>query len=212
MSAMQARSLAPEVRFGDDPKVDPWAAVGYPPGRAVASLDTIIGDHCVVRSGTIIYAGVRIGHHLETGHHVVIREENAIGDHFKIWNHSTVDYGCRIGHHVKVHNQVYICQFTVIEDEVFIAPGVIMANDRYPVQQGGWRGPAIKRGARIGANVTLLPEVVIGEGALIGAGSVVTKDVPAGALAYGNPAHVHGRAPASPTWSEALAQALGMAG
>ncbi|MBI3010508.1 MAG: N-acetyltransferase, partial [Candidatus Omnitrophica bacterium] len=133
--------------------------------------------------------------HLETGHYVVIREENKIGEHFSIWNHSTVDYGCVIGNKVKVHNRVYVCQYTVIEDEVFVAPGVVMANDRYPVQSKGWQGPILRKGCRIGAGSVLLPGVSIGEGALVGAGSVVTKDVPAGALVYGAPARIHGKAP-----------------
>ena len=76
----------------------------------------------------------------------------------------------------------------MIEDDVFLGPGVRLANDRYPVRKTGWEGPVIKAGARIGMNVTLLPGVVIGAGALVGAGSVVTKNVPDGATVKGNPA------------------------
>ena len=199
--------IVPTVVIGEGHRIDPGALIGYRPGRTIASLDTRIGASCVVRSGTVIYAGVTIGDGLETGHHVVIREENTIGDRFSIWNNSTVDYGCEIGHRVKVHHNVYICQYTVIEDDVFIAPGVIMANDRYPVRREGWEAPVIRRGARIGANVTLLPGVTIGEGALVGAGSVVTRDVPDGALAYGSPARVHGKAPVAPPKKRAAAAA-----
>ncbi|MBI2174225.1 MAG: hypothetical protein HYU33_03405 [Candidatus Omnitrophica bacterium] len=97
-----------EVELGKDPKIDPGVTIGYRPGRTIGSLLTKLGDGCVVRGGTIIYAGTHIGNHLETGHYVVIREENKIGEHFSIWNHSTVDYGCVIGNKVKVHNRV--CQ------------------------------------------------------------------------------------------------------
>jgi acetyltransferase-like isoleucine patch superfamily enzyme len=125
---------------------------------------------------------------LETGHSVVIREENTIGDHLNIWNNSTIDYGCTIGNEVKIHCNVYVAQFTTLEDEVFLAPGVTIANDPHPICGLCMRGPTIRRGARIGVNVTLLPQIVVGEGALVGAGSVVTRDIPPQTLAYGNPA------------------------
>ena len=182
------------VRVGADATLHPTAIVGEVPGRQIGSLELSIGPHAVVRAFSVIYAGSRIGSHLETGHGVVIREENQIGDHLSIWNNSTIDYGSRIGDNVRIHSNVYVAQFTVIEDEVFLAPGVMIANDRHPICKACMKGPTIKRGARIGINATLLPEIVIGEGALVGAGAVVTKDVPAGAVVVGNPARVIGRA------------------
>jgi acetyltransferase-like isoleucine patch superfamily enzyme len=141
----------------------------------------------------VVYAGSRIGDHLETGHNTILREESAIGDHFSIWNNSVLDYGCTIGNNVKIHCNVYIAQFTVIEDDVFMAPGVKVANDYHPgcpESRECMRGPMLRKGCRIGVNVTLLPYVTIGEGTLVGSGSVVTKDLPAGVVAYGNPAVV----------------------
>jgi acetyltransferase-like isoleucine patch superfamily enzyme len=85
---------------------------------------------------------------------------------------------------------VYVAQFTTIEDDVFFAPGVTIANDPHPICTKCMQGPTIRKGARIGVNVTILPHVTVGENALIGAGSVVTRDVPAGMLAAGNPARV----------------------
>ena len=172
--------------------VDPRAVVGELPGRKIADLTLTIGPHAVIRSFSVIYAGSRIGAHLETGHGVVIREENRIGDEFSIWNNSTVDYGCLIGSRVRVHTGVYIAQFSVIEDDVFLAPGVMIANDRHPICRDCMKGPTIKRGARVGINATLLPEIVVGEAALVGAGAVVTKDVPARTVVVGNPARVIG--------------------
>ncbi|MGD9030877.1 MAG: acyltransferase, partial [Anaerolineae bacterium] len=122
------------------------------------------------------------------GHNVVIREENTIGDGLNIWNSSTIDYGCVIGDSVKIHSNVYVAQFTTLEDDVFLAPGVTIVNDPHPLCGLCMRGPTIKRGARVGANVTLLAHITIGEGVLIGAGSVVTTDIPAHTVAYGNPA------------------------
>ena len=173
-------------------QLDPRAVVGELPGRKIADLTLSIGPHAIIRSFSVIYAGSRIGAHLETGHGAVIREENRIGDDFSIWNNSTVDYGCVIGSRVRVHTGVYIAQFTVIEDDVFLAPGVMIANDRHPICRDCMRGPTIKRGARVGINATLLPEVVVGEAALVGAGAVVTRDVPARAVVVGNPARVVG--------------------
>ncbi len=175
-------------------QVDAFALLGEVPGRSIPDPTLWIGPHAVVRAFSVIYVGSRIGAHLETGHGVVIREENRIGDHLRIWNHSTIDYGCVIGSGVRIHANVYVAQFTTIEDEVFLAPGVMIANDRHPICRECMKGPTIKHGARVGINATLLPEVVVGEHALVGAGAVVTRDVPAGAVVVGNPARVIGRA------------------
>ncbi|HSG27853.1 MAG TPA: DapH/DapD/GlmU-related protein [Candidatus Krumholzibacterium sp.] len=183
-----------DVRLGEGAEIDPAAIVGYlSPRRDVSGL-LEIGEGARVRSGSVIYAGSTIGKGLETGHNVVIREQNTIGDRFNIWNNSVVDYGCTIGHNVKIHCNIYIAQFTVIEDDVFMAPGVTIANDIHPgCPDSGecMRGPIFKKGCRIGVNVTVVPYVTIGEGTLVGSGSVVTKDLPPGVLAYGNPARVH---------------------
>ncbi len=182
------------VRLGDGAVLDPEAIVGYLSPRRGISEELEIGPEARIRSGSVIYAGSKIGARLETGHNVVIREENIIGDHFSIWNNSVVDYGCRIGSDVKIHCNIYIAQFTVIEDNVFMAPGVTIANDIHPgCPDSGdcMRGPVLKRGCRIGVNVTIIPYVTIGEGTLVGGGSVVTRDLPPGVLAYGNPARIH---------------------
>ncbi len=171
---------------------DDSVTIGYPTGRPIADRALRIGADANLRSGTVIYVGTTIGRGLQTGHNVVIREENVIGDNVGIWSNSVIDYGCRIGNNVKIHSNVYVAQFTTIEDDAFLAPGVSIANDMRPLcaecTHAG--GPTIKRGARIGVNVTILPGVTVGEYALVGAGSVVTKDVPPHAVVYGNPARV----------------------
>lgn len=177
---------------GPGSQVDAGVQLGYRASRDIEPAPSRIGPKARIRSGAVIYTNVEIGALLETGHHVVIREENRIGERLWLWSHSTIDYGCRIGDRVRIHNHVYVAQHTVIEDDVFIAPGVMLANDRYPISDH-IEGPVIKRGAIIGVNATILPGVTIGAGALIGAGSVVTKDVPSGAVVYGNPARTHGR-------------------
>jgi acetyltransferase-like isoleucine patch superfamily enzyme len=176
------------IVLGTDSRIDANVWLGYIPGRDIEIVPARIGDHARVRTGTVIYANTMIGNYLETGHNVVIREENVIGDRFSIWNNSTIDYGCKIGNNVRIHNNVYVAQLTTIEDDVFLAPGVMTANDPHPLCAKCMQGPILKKGCRIGVNVTILSHVIIGEGALIGAGSVVTRDVPPYMLAYGNPA------------------------
>ena len=178
------------VHCGPDCTIDPDVILGYPPGRPGAYGDVRIGRHARIRSGSVIYAGVEIGDDFETGHHAIVREENRLGHGCTLWNNSTIDYGCVIGDRVRIHCNIYIAQFTTIEDEVFLAPGVTIANDPHPICTKCMQGPTIRRGARIGVNVTLLPHIVIGENALVGAGSVVTADVPAGMLAVGSPARI----------------------
>jgi acetyltransferase-like isoleucine patch superfamily enzyme len=185
------RGMPTWVDLGTNARVDEGVLLGYLPGRQIASRDLRIGAHAVVRSGTIIYAGSSIGSHLETGHNVIIREENRIGSRLRIWNNSTIDYNCVIGHDVRIHCNCYVAQNTVLEDEVFFAPGVTIANDKYPgwdETPAGLIGPLIRRGAQIGVNATILPGIEIGAGALIGAGSVVTRDVPPHIVVAGNPA------------------------
>ena len=185
---MSLPRMSEDVELGPNHWIDPGVLLGYVPGRRIGDHKLVIGPGAHIRSGTVIHAGTTIGARLETGHNVVIREENAIGDDFSIWSNSVIDYGCKIGCRVKVHCNVYIAQFTSLEDDVFLAPGVTVANDPHPICGLCMRGPTIKRGARIGVNVTLLSHITIGEGALIGAGSVVTSDIPPLTLAYGNPA------------------------
>ena len=184
-----------QVELGEGSLVERGAMLGYLRPGSSGPRPLIVGAGAIVRRGTIIYAGTTIGDHLETGHHVIIREQNTIGHDFRIWSNSIVDYGCRIGNNVKVHSQVYIAQYTEIDDDVFLAPGVTVANDPHPgcrLSPQCMRGPTIQRGAQIGANVTLLPFITIGEYALVGAGSVVTRDVPPRAVVRGNPARVAG--------------------
>lgn len=178
--------------IGKNLKKDVTSIIGYRPSRVITDYTLYLGDNCIVRSGTVIYLGSKIGNNLETGHNVIIREQNIIGDNFKIWNNSCIDYGCEIGNNVRIHNNVYIAQFTIIENDVFIAPGVMIANDPHPICTKCMKGPTIKKNARIGINSVLSPLITIGENTLIGAGSVVTKNIPNNCVAWGTPAEIRG--------------------
>ncbi len=147
----------------------------------------------MIREGSFVLGGSKIGRNLETGHNVVIRENCSIGNNVKIWSNTVVDYGCRIGNNVKIHCNCYLAQYTIVEDNVFIAPGVVTLNDFHPgCERSGtcMGGPVMEEGARIGGNSTILPYVRIGKRSLIGAGSVVSRDVPPFSVAYGVPARV----------------------
>jgi acetyltransferase-like isoleucine patch superfamily enzyme len=183
------------VKLGEGAVIDAGVILGYPAGRGNGEV-LIVGPCAHIRSGTVIYRGSTIGCNLETGHNVIIREQNVIGNNLRIWANSIIDYGCTIGNNVKIHSNVYIPQFTTLEDDVFIGPGACLANDLHPGCPKALDcmvGPTIKKGAQIGVNTSILPRVTIGEYAIIGAGSVVTSNIPAGAVAYGNPARVGSR-------------------
>lgn len=179
--------------LGEEITADPNVYVGYRPGRRVDDLTLRLGGGATLRTGTVLYAGSTIGAGLQTGHNVVIREQNVLGDGVNIWNNTTIDYGCRIGSRVKIHANCYVAQYTVLEDDVFMAPGVTIANDLHPgcaFSGECMRGPTLRRGVHVGVNVTIVPMVTIGEYSVIGSGAVVTKDIPPYSLVTGNPGRV----------------------
>ncbi len=181
------------IVLGTEMESDATVLIGYRTGRKIQDFTLRIGDRAQLRSGTVIYAGSQIGDDFQTGHNVVIREQNVLGNHVQIWNNTTIDYGCHIGNNVKIHTNCYIAQFTNIEDEVFMAPGVTIANDIHPgCKYSGecMRGPTLKRGVQVGVNVTITPYVTIGEYSVIGSGTVITKDIPPYSLVVGNPGRV----------------------
>ena len=149
----------------------------------------VIGDNAIIRSDAVIYSAVRIGAEVRTGHKVLVRENTTIGDNVLIGTNTVIDNECTIGSNVSLQSCVYIPTGTVIEDFVFLGPSVTLTNDRLPIRVEKPLEPVrVRRGASIGANVVVLPGVQIGEGAFIGAGAVVTRDVPAWHMAVGAPA------------------------
>jgi len=123
-----------------------------------------------------------------------------IGDNTKIGAFVEIQKNAHIGSNCKISSHTFICEGVTIEDDVFIGHGVMFINDTYPratvngalQTEADWsvEPTLVKKGASIGSNCTILSHVTIGENAIIGAGSVVTKDVPAGTIVAGNPANI----------------------
>jgi acetyltransferase-like isoleucine patch superfamily enzyme len=179
------------VLWGGTYQLDAFVIIGQPPrGHAAGDIETHIGADALIRSHSVIYAGNRIGTQFQTGHGAMIREFNEIGDNVSVGTGSIVEHHVKIGNHVRLHSHVFVPEFSVLEDGCWLGPNVVVTNDRYPPLGLELIGAHIEADARIGANVTLLPGVRVGRGALVGSGSLVTKDVPAGMVVVGNPARV----------------------
>lgn len=161
-------------------------------GLKIKNMDfkgAVIGDNAIIRSNTTVYTDVKIGKNFRTGHNVMIREETSIGDDVLIGTNTILDGRTVIGNHVSIQGNVYIPLNVIIEDNVFIGPCAVLTNDKYPIRiKSDLKGPTLRRGASVGANSTILPGVEVGEGAMVAAGALVTKDVPPWKLAIGFPA------------------------
>lgn len=146
-----------------------------------------IGEDCVIRSGTIIYELAILGDRVETGHNVLIREGSQVDEGSLIGSSAKLDGKVEIGKNVSIQSNAYLPHLTVIRDGVFIAPNVCFTNDPYPKSKR-LAGTLVKKNATIGANSTILPDLEIGENAVVGAGSVVTHDIPPDSVVIGSPA------------------------
>ena len=183
--------VGPNVDLGAGCVVGEYVILGRAPrGKAAGELPLVIGPGAVIRPFTTIYAGSRIGARLETGQGASIREDNVLGDDVSVGTRTSLEFGNRIGSRVRIHTGCFL-ELTTIEDDVFLGPRVVFTDDPHPMCPAYLdcvRGGVVRRGARIGANSTILPGVEIGADALVGAGSVVRKPVPARAVWAGNPA------------------------
>lgn len=170
---------APSADYYDDP-------AGYSPRRCT------IGAGSIIRSHTVVYAGATLGAHFESGHHVTVREGSRIGSSVRVGTRSDLQGNLEIGDHSRLHSNVFVAQGTTVEDLVWLLPNVTLANDPHPPSDSCTRGPTVRRFAVVSAGATVFPGVDIGEGAVVGAGSLVRENVPAHSVAYGVPARVVG--------------------
>lgn len=156
-----------------------------------------IGSGCVIGAGAVLYVGTTIGDNTLIGDLACIREECRIGNHIVIGRGVMLNYNIEIRDRARIMDHSHFGGDVVIEEDVFVGPRVCSANDNNMglVQNVQRQGPHICRGASIGIGVILLAGVTIGEQAIVGAGALVTKDVPARKIAIGVPARVKGDVP-----------------
>jgi acetyltransferase-like isoleucine patch superfamily enzyme len=194
-------TVYPGTILGDGVKVLEGAVVGKQPvlsPRSTTSraplLPTVIGDGSIVSTGAIVFAGATIGARVILGDQSCVRERVTIGDDVVVGRGSLIENDSSIGAMSKIQADAYITSYSTLEEHVFIAPCVVTTNDnwmgRTDKRVGNVKGPTIRRGARIGGGAVLCPQIEIGEDAFVGAGAVVTKDVPARVVVVGNPARV----------------------
>ncbi|MEW6585485.1 MAG: acyltransferase [Nitrospirota bacterium] len=184
----------PNVSLGDNVVIEPPSIIGKPPrGAEPGDLPIRIGNNSRVRPFSTIYAGSEIGESFQTGQGVSIREDNIIGNNVSIGTNSVLEFGNRIGDNSRIHSNCFL-EMVTIGMYVFVGPNVVFTDDPHPMCCPRYKeckgGPVVEDYARIGANCTILPGVRIGRNSLIGAGSVVTKDVPANAVVAGSPARL----------------------
>lgn len=186
--------IYPNVLLGENVEIGDFVILGFPPqGKKPGELETRIGQNSIIRSHSVVYGGNIIGNNFQTGHGVLIRELNEIGNNVSIGTHSIIEHRVKIGHSVRIHSDVFIPEFSILEEGAWVGPNVVFTNAFYPLSpeaKKNLRGPHLFPGAKIGANATLLPGVKIGRMALVGAGSVVVRDVPDGKVVAGNPARI----------------------
>lgn len=180
------------VKLGKNVTIGEYSLLGVVP-KVDTIRPLIIGDDSVIRSHTVLYTNTVLGSKCQTGHGVSIRENNKIGNNVSIGTHSVIERDAILEDNVRIHSNVFIPEYTIIEEYAWIGPNVVITNAYHPLcpkVKECMKGPTIKKFAIIGANATILPYVTIGEKAFIGAGSLVTEDVPDGMVAYGVPAKI----------------------
>jgi acetyltransferase-like isoleucine patch superfamily enzyme len=189
----------PGTVLGEGVQVLEYAVVGKQPTlspRSTARRDPLppaeIGAGTIVSTGAVVFAGSRVGARVIVGDQACVRERCVVGDDVVIGRGSLVENDTSIGALTKIQAHAYITAYSVLEEEVFIAPCVATTNDnlmgRTERRHELVKGPTIRRGARVGGAAVLCPGVEIGEEAFVGAGAVVIRDVPARAVVVGNPA------------------------
>jgi acetyltransferase-like isoleucine patch superfamily enzyme len=194
-------TVYPGTVLGDGVKVLENAVVGKQPTlspRSTAKREplppAVLGAGSVVSTGAIVFAGTEVGERVILGDQSCVRERVAIGDDVVVGRGSLVENDTTIGARTKIQAEAYVTAYSTVEQDVFIAPCVVTTNDNFmgrtEKRLALMKGPTIRRGARIGGGAILCPGVEIGEEAFVGAGAVVTKDVPPRALVVGNPARI----------------------
>jgi UDP-2-acetamido-3-amino-2,3-dideoxy-glucuronate N-acetyltransferase len=186
--------------MGSDVRLADGCVVGKPPmlgPRSSASGDAVgpaeLGDEVAVGAGAVVLAGAVIAAGCVIGDQAHVRERTTIGEGSVVGRGVSVENDVQIGANVRLQTNAYVTAWSVVEDDVFVAPGVVTTNDPTAGRRAEGqelRGVTLRRACRIGGGAVLLPGVEVGEEAFVAAGAVVTADVPARAVVMGVPARV----------------------
>jgi acetyltransferase-like isoleucine patch superfamily enzyme len=186
-------------RLGERVLVEDGVVLGKRPRlRPGSSAEGAVGDlevsgDATICCGAVVYAGASIGHRAIVGDQSQVRERGVLGERSVLGRGSTIDFDTVVGARVSIQTLVYVTAGTIVEDDAFIGPGVVMTNDHTMSRHGPetpLRGATLRRACRVGGGAVLTPGVVIGEEAFVAAGAVVVRDVPARAVVMGVPARV----------------------
>ena len=194
-------TVYPGTVLGEGVKVLENAVVGKQPSlspRSTAKREPLppaeVGDGTIVSTGAVVFAGSRIGARVILGDQSCVRERVTIGDDVVLGRGSLIENDTTVGAGTRIQADAYVTAYSTLEEDVFIAPCVVTTNDNFmgrtEQRKALMKGPTIRRGARVGGGAILCPAVEIGEEAFVGAGAVVTKDVPARKVVVGSPARV----------------------
>jgi acetyltransferase-like isoleucine patch superfamily enzyme len=185
---------------GDGARIQDSAVLGKPaalgPRSTAAGAPAgplVIEEGATIGAAAVLVAGARVGRGAVVGDQAHVRERSALGEGSVLGRASALENDVAVGAGVRIQTGCYLTAFSVVEDEVFVAPGVTTTNDHTMGRRGPetpLRGAALRRACRVGGGATLLPGIEVGAEAFVGAGAVVTRDVPARAVAVGVPARV----------------------
>ena len=189
-----------DVRIGRGCRIEDGAIVGRVPVLSATSSarrgepePTTLEDGATVCAGAIVFAGARICAGAIVGDQAHVRERAVVGPESVVGRGSALGGDTVVGARVRIQTNVWLTSGTVVEDDVFVGPGVVTTNDD-EMEQGTpaeeLRPPVLRRGCRVGGGVVLTPGVEVGEDAFVAAGAVVTRDIPARAVVMGVPARV----------------------
>ena len=196
-----------DTLVGNNCVIDDAAVVGKPPLRSDAMAIAVAVDHppleigsrAVIGTGAILFRGSSIGDGSLIADLASVREETHIGERTVIGRGTAIENRVTVGHRCKVEAGSFICAFSTIEDDCFVAPEVTFTNDNFlgrtEERKKHYAGPVLRRGARVGANATILPGKVLEPEGLAAAGAVVTKNVATRTVVVGVPAREAGEVP-----------------
>ncbi len=177
------------VQLGTNVHIEDFCVIGAPVENQ--NDMTIIGDNAVIRSHCVIYSGNVIGNNFHCGNKANIREGNQIGHNVSIGALAVIEHHVSIEDNVRIHSQAFIPEYSQLLYGCWIGPNVVLTNSKYPNREDSkarLAAPVVHRESIIGANSTLLPGVRIGIGSIVGAGSLVNKDVQEKSVYAGHPA------------------------